>query len=50
MKKCLLLKINTITKFPLFIVKQIIDEGFYLITDTYNYLIIPMRKRTYSFI
>ena len=40
-EKCLLLEINTTTEFLL---------AVYLIIDTYNIFIIPMRKWTYSLI
>ena len=36
-KKCLLLEINTITKFLLFRMKYIIDRDVYLIIGSYNY-------------
>ena len=35
-KKCLLLEIDSVTKFLLFRMKYIIDEGVYLIIDTYK--------------
>ena len=45
-KKWLLLEINTITKLILFRM----TGAVYLNIDTYNYFIITMRKRNYSFI
>ena len=35
-KKCLLLEIDSVTKFLLFRMKYIIDRGVYLIIDTYK--------------
>ena len=45
-----MLEINTIPKFLLLRMNYIFDGGVYLITDTYNYFIIPIRKWTFPFI
>ena len=50
-KKCSSFEINTTTKFLIFRMKYIIDQGaVYLIINTDNYIINPIRKLTYSFI
>ena len=48
--KFLVLEINTSTKFLLFGMNYITNGGVYLITDTCNFFIIPLRKWTYSFV
>ena len=42
--KFLVLEINTSTKFLLFGMNYITNGGVYLITDTCNFFIIPLRK------
>ena len=48
-KQYLLLEFNIITKFLMFRMKYIIGV-VYVMIDTYNHFIIPMRYQSYSFI
>ena len=49
MKKCLFLEINTFTIFYCLEWNMLITVVAYLISDTYDYFIIPMDKQTYLF-